>query len=382
MDFSISHELREVQNLVRSFVARELAPLERQVEEANDIDHEVMRGLRMKAVDLGFYGFNISSEAGGVGVGPLGEVLIGEEVGRTSIPLAEAIGRLPNSLSLCRPDQREWLLGPALVGEKTVCVALTESEGGSDLGAIRTRATRDGDGWLLKGSKQFISNAETSDFILVLAVTDESAGLKGRFTVFAVERDNPGLRFTHRARKMGWHGYHISDFSLDGARVDESAVIGEVNGGFTAMMSSINTQRLFIASRCVGTAEELLKLAVSHANTRRTFGKLLGEHQATQFKLADIDVELEAARLLVRSAAWKIEQRDPDARIAASRAKLYATEMAGRTADSVMQIFGGSGYMTDLPVERMYRDMRGYRIGEGTSEMQRIQIARSALARG
>ncbi|MES2171673.1 MAG: acyl-CoA dehydrogenase family protein [Actinomycetota bacterium] len=381
MDLSIPVELRDVQSLVRSFIARELAPLEREVEESDDMDHAVAAGLRQKAVDLGFYGFNISAEVGGVGIGPLGEVLIGEEAGRTSIPLAEVLGRLPNSLSLCRPDQYEWLLGPALRGEKTACVALTEPDAGSDLGGIRTQAVRDGDTWVLNGSKQFISQAETSDYILVLAVTDSSAPLKGRFTVFAVARDNPGLHFTRREKKMGWRGYHISDFVLEDARVDANAVIGEVNGGFAAMMASVNTQRLFIAARCVGTAEELLKLAIRHANTRTTFGKLLGEHQNTQMKLADIDVEIEAARLLVRSGAWKIEQGDPDARIAASRAKLYATEMAGRTADAVMQIFGGMGYMTDLPIERMYRDMRGYRIGEGTSEMQRIQIARSVLAR-
>jgi alkylation response protein AidB-like acyl-CoA dehydrogenase len=340
-----------------------------------------MWSLRKRAVEVGIYCFNIASELGGGGVGPLGEVLIGEEAGRTSVPLAEALGRLPNSLSLCRPDQREWLLDPALRGEKTACVALTEPDAGSDLRGLRTRAVRNGGGWVLNGSKQFISNAETSDYILVLAVTDDSADLHGRFTVFAVARDNPALHFTHRARKLGWRGYHISDFSLDDCRVDDGTVIGEVNGGFAAIMRSINTQRLFIAARCVGTAEELLKLAVDHANTRRTFGRLLGEHQATQFRLADIDMELEAARMLVRLAAWKIEQKDADARIAASRAKLYATEMAGRAADAVLQIFGGSGFMSDLPVERMFRDMRGYRIGEGTSEMQRIQIARSVLAR-
>jgi acyl-CoA dehydrogenase len=385
VDFSIPQELRDVQALVRSFVARELAPWERVVEEADDIDPELMRSLRKRAVEVGIYGFNISADVGGGGVGPLGEVLIGEEAGRTSIPLAEALGRLPNSLSLCNSDQRYWLLDPALRGEKTACVALTEPEAGSDLGAIRTRAVRDGDRdgdrWLINGGKQFISNAETSDYLLVLAVTDDSANLHGRFTVFAVARDNPAVHFTHRARKMGWRGYHISDFSLEDCRVDGGAVIGEVNDGFAAIMRSVNTQRLFIAARCVGTAEELLTLAVGHARTRRTFGRPLGEHQAIQFTLADIDVELEAARLLVRCAAWKIEQSDPDARIAASRAKLYATEMAGRVADAVLQIFGGSGFMADLPVERMYRDMRGYRIGEGTSEMQRIQIARSVLGR-
>jgi alkylation response protein AidB-like acyl-CoA dehydrogenase len=381
MDLSIPLELRQIQEAVRDFVLRELAPLEAAVDEANHIDDEVMSELRQRAVRLGVYGFNLPVEVGGGGVGPLGEVLIGYEVGRTSIALAEAVGRLPQSLAAATADQVEWLVKPATQGQLTVCVALTEPDAGSDLGALRTRAEFSAGKWSISGSKQFISQAETSDYILVLAVTDPEASLRKRFTVFAVDRENPGLAFTHRFRKLGWHGYPISAFSLDQCFVDESKVLGGVGNGFDTMMSAVNGTRLFIAARCVGSAQELLRLATVYANQRSTFGVRLSEHQAIEFMLADMDVEVEAARMLVYRAAWAIQNGSPDSRITTSRAKLYATEMACRAADSALQIFGGAGFMADYPVERMYRDLRGYRIGEGSSEMQRIQIARHLLKR-
>jgi acyl-CoA dehydrogenase len=200
--------------------------------------------------------------------------------------------------------------------------------------------------------------------------------------VFVIDRTDPGLHFTHRFRKLGWHGYHISSFSLDDCTVGPDRVLGGVGKGFATMMASVNRTRLYIAARCVGAAQELKKLAANYAVTRQTFGQRLGQHEAIQFMLADMDVELEAARMLVLAAAWKLDLGERDARIATSRAKLYATEMAGRAADTALQIFGGAGFMADLPIERMYRDLRGYRIGEGSSEMQRIQIARHVLAQG
>jgi acyl-CoA dehydrogenase len=379
VDLSIPTELTQLQESVRTFVTRELRPLEHDIDQADDIDPAVSRRLRLKAVDLGLVGFNLPASVGGGGVGPLGEVLIGEEVGRTSIPLAETVGRLPQALVFANEEQRSWLLQPALHGKASVCVALTEPDAGSDLMGIHTQARRDGDGWQINGSKVFISQVETCDYVLVLAVTDPTAPLRSRFTTFIVERDNPGLVITRRFRKMGWRGYHISAFSLD-TRVTCDRVLGEVGGGFETIMTAVNAMRLYIAARCVGAAKELLRLAVEYVQNRSTFGQRLGDHQAIQFMLADMDVEIEAARLLVLSTAWKAETKAEDLRIAASRAKLYASEMAGRAADAAVQIFGGAGYMDDYPVERMYRDLRAFRIGEGTSEMQRIQIARHLIA--
>jgi acyl-CoA dehydrogenase len=380
VDLTIPQELRLLQESAREFVRRELLPLEAQVEADDDIAPETMKRLRKRAVELGFYGFNLPVELGGGGVGPLGQTLVGEELGLTTMALGEAFGRLSQSLSFARDDQVDWLLKPALQADVTVCNALTEPGAGSDLGGLSTRATLEGKRWRLRGAKQFISNAESCDYLLVLAVTDPGASLTRRFTTFVVDRQDPGLQMMPRFKKMGWRGYPISSFALDDCLLDESRVLGEVNGGFTTTMASVNTTRLFLASKCVGTAGELIRLSREYAGQRKTFGRLLAEHEAIQFKLADMDVELEAARWLVMAGAWKGETGQPDFRIAASRAKLYASEMVGRAADAAMVVFGGSGYMSDLPIERIYRDSRAFRIGEGTSEMQRIQIARHVMS--
>lgn len=380
MDLTIPQELRLLQESAREFVRRELAPLEAQVEEQDEITPETMRRLRKRAVELGFYGFNLPAELGGGGVGPLGQSLVGEELGRTTMALGEAFGRLSQSLSFAQGSQVDWLLKPALQADVTVCNALTEPGAGSDLGGLSTRAYREGKQWRLRGAKQFISNAESCDYLLVLAVTDPDASLTRRFTTFIVDRENPGLHMMPRFKKMGWRGYPISSFTLDDCLLDEGRVLGEVHGGFATTMASVNTTRLFLAAKCVGTACELIRLSREYAGQRKTFGRMLAEHQAIQFKLADMDVELEAARWLVMAGAWMGETGQPDFRIAASRAKLYASEMVGRAADAAMVVFGGSGYMSDLPIERIYRDSRAFRIGEGTSEMQRIQIARHVMS--
>jgi acyl-CoA dehydrogenase len=380
MDLSIPPELGQLKDLVRTFVTRELAPLEQGVDEADHIDPDVMRGLRRRAVELGIYGFNLPADVGGGGLSALGDVLVSEEMGRTSVAMAEAIGRLPQALARCDNDQVKWLVEPVLQGEKVTANALTEPDAGSDLGGLRTKAVPDGEGWRITGYKQFICGAEVSDYIILLAVTDPDARLRDRFTTFIVDREAPGLQMVTRFKKMGWRGLPMNAFALDDCYVGPERVLGGVGSGFTTIMSSVNTMRLSIAARCVGAAAMLLQLARDYALKRRTFGSLLADHQAIQFKLADMDVEVEAARMLVLAGAWKVDSNERDLRIAASRAKLFATETAGRVADQAMQILGGSGYMADLPIERMYRDLRGYRIGEGASEIQRIQIARNVLA--
>jgi alkylation response protein AidB-like acyl-CoA dehydrogenase len=380
MDLSIPPELEQMKDLVRRFVTNELAPLEQSVDAVDHIEPETMRELRRRAVEVGIYGYNLPEEVGGGGVSPLGDVLISEEMGRTSVALAEALGRLPMALSFATPEQIEWLVRPVLLAEKVTANALTEPNAGSDLGGLQTRAVPNGEGWKITGYKQFICGAEIADYILLLAVTDPSARLREKFTTFVIDRTAPGLEMITRFHKMGWRGLPMNAFALDGCIVGPERILGRVGGGFETIMASVNTMRLSIAARCVGAASLLLTMARDYALERSTFGSLLADHQAIQFKLADMDVELEAARLLVLAGAWKIENKDRDLRIAASRAKLFATEMAGRVADQAMQILGASGYMADLPIERMYRDLRGFRIGEGASEIQRIQIARNLLA--
>ena len=380
MDIGQPEEHTLLKATVRGFIRTYLQPLEATIDRHDDVEPSVLQSLRGEAMQLGLYGYNMPVELGGPGLSIAAQCVIDEEVGHTSMPLGETLGHLPGSIRFSNDEQHQWFVRPLMEAKTTVAYALTEPSAGSDLSAIRTHAVRVDGGWKLNGDKHFISNMEHADHVIVLAVTDREAPLKGKLSTFIVERHNPGLVFTRRFRKLGWHGYHLAAFSLDDCFVPDTHVLGRPGQGFQAMMATINNDRLFVAARCVGIAQALLDLAIPHVKQRITFGKPLAEHQAIQFALADSDVELDASRLLVRKAAALGDAGLPEFRIAASRAKLYASEMAGRVADRVLQIFGGSGFMTDLPVERFYRDVRGFRIGEGTSEMQRIQIARSILA--
>lgn len=380
MNFDFPDELNMLRDTVRGYVDDFLRPLETKVETEDHLSDDEFRRLRMEAVALGLYGHNIPEAFGGAGLSMLGQVVIGEEIGKTCMPLADAIGFLPASLSLASDSQRDWFVDPVVSGDLTVAYALTEPDAGSDLGGLKLRGRLSDGGWVLNGAKQFISGADYADFIIVLAVTDPDAPLRSRFTLFIVPRHNPGFIYTGNFRKMGWKGYQLGAFSLENCEVSEGHVLGEVGGGFAAMMATINTTRIEYSARYVGMADELLRLARGYVNERRAFGSRLGDHQAIQFMLADSDCEVEASRLLTYRAASLADDGNPDFRIAGSRSKLYASEMVGRVADRVLQIFGGSGYMCDWPIERMYRDARAFRIGEGTSEMQRIQIARVFLS--
>jgi acyl-CoA dehydrogenase len=373
-------EVDMVRATVRGFVRSRLVPLEESIEKADDIDLKLLFDLRKEAAGLGLYGFNMPAEIGGPGLSASMQLAILEELTYTSIPLSEVLGYLPLSLTFCSAEQRARIVDPVLSADKTVTYALTEPGAGSDLGGVRTRAVRVDGGWRLKGSKHFISHAETADYILVLAVTDEAASLKKRLTTFIVERKNPGVVGMTRYHKMGWRGYHLNGFMLEDCFVPDSDVLGAPGDGFLAMMASINHDRIFSACRSLGLAARGHQMACAYARERKAFGVFLREHQAIQLMVADNDVEIEAARALIHRAVALAEANDPNFRIAASRAKLYASEMGCRVSDRVLQIFGGMGYMCELPVERFYRDARGFRIGEGTSEMQRIQIARHALA--
>lgn len=377
--FKLPDELEMLRDTVRAYVDRNLRPHEKAVEEADHLDEKLFRELRMKAVDLGLYAHNIPESMGGAGLSMLGQVILNEEAGRTSMALADALGYLPETIRLASPSHRDWFIDPLVSGDKTVAYALTEPDAGSDLSGLKTRAVREGGKWKLNGSKQFISGADYADFIIVLAVTDRAASLKDRFTLFIVDRKQAGFHYLGNMQKMGWRGYQLGSFSLNDFEVEDSHVLGEVGGGFMGIMATLNTTRVKLSAQYIGMADECLKLGVNYANERKAFGATLGSHQGIQFMLADCDCELEAARLLTYKAAALIDAGDPGSRIAASRAKLYGSEMVGRVVDRVLQVFGGAGYMRDWPIERMYRDARAYRIGEGTSEMQRIQIARNLL---
>ena len=379
MEFSLPEELVLLRKTVKGFVDTHLRPLEKGIEEAGKADPEVLRGLRRRAAELGIYAHNLPAEIGGVGLSMLGQVVVAEELGRTTIALSRTAGYLPALLTYCRPDQREWFLAPLLSGEKFVTYAVTEPEVGSDVGAIKTRAKRVDGGWILNGGKCFVSNVDIADWVIVVAVTESAAPLSGRFTLFIVDKNNPGFHFMRNIRKLGWRGAEFCQFSLDDCRVPDHYVIGEVNGGFELIMFAINLTRIHLGGIYVGMGDELRDLGRDYAKQRKTFGRRLADHQAIQFMLADIDCELEAARLLVYAAADAVDNKRSDMRIAASRAKVFASEMAFKAADRVLQIYGAAGISCDYPIERMFRDSRAFRIGEGTSEIQRIQIARHLL---
>ena len=376
----IDHEVSMIRETARRFVRNRLGPLEQQIETDDDVGTELLAQLRSEVAALGLYGFNLPESIGGPGLSAAAKVAILEELTHTSVPLSEVFGHLPLQLTQTNDRQRAELLPGILSGEKIVTYALTEPNAGSDLSGLRTRAEKVPGGWLLNGSKHFISHAETADYIIVLAVTDPSATLKNKLTTFVVRRGTPGVVGMTRYRKMGWRGYHLNGFTLENCFVPDEDLLGEPNAGFLGMMQSINQDRLLSASRSLGLAARAQSMACEYALERKAFGANLAQHQGIQFMVADNDVEIEAARMLIRAAAEMIEEGNPQAHVAACRAKLYASEMGCRVTDRVLQIFGGMGYMTELPIERFYRDARAFRIGEGTSEMQRIQIARAAFA--
>jgi acyl-CoA dehydrogenase len=373
-------EARLLLETVERFVREKLKPLEAEVDQADGLDVPRRQALEQEVRALGLYGYNLPASIGGPGLSLHTLSELDEAIGHTSMPLGEVFGHLPGSLRFCSAEQQSWLVEPLLQARTHIAYALTEPGAGSDLSAVSTRAQRVAGGWQLNGYKHFISNVEHADHVIVLAATDPAAPLKSKLSTFIVEKSNPGLVMQRKFRKMGWHGYPLSAFSLDDCFVPDSHVLGEPGQGFQTMMATINNDRIYVASKCLGMAQALMDLVLPHARQRVTFGKPLAEHPTIQFALADCDVELHAARLITRHAAALGDAGDPAFRIAASRAKLYASEMLGRVADRVLQIFGGAGYMCDLPVERIYRDARAFRIGEGTSEMQRLQIARHLLA--
>jgi alkylation response protein AidB-like acyl-CoA dehydrogenase len=375
-------EIAMIRATARRFVRERLVPLEQQIETDDDVSTDLLLQLRQEVAGLGLYGFNLPEAIGGPGLSADARVAVLEEMTYTSVALSEVFGHLPLQLAQANAQQREEIVSALLPGRQTMTYALTEPNAGSDLSAVRCRAERVDGGWVLNGSKHFISHAETADYIIVLAASDPAAALKERLTTFIVRKGNAGIVGMTRYKKMGWRGYHLNGFSLERCFVPDADVLGEVGGGFLGMMQSINQDRILSACRSVGLSARAHQMACEYAQERRAFGARLSEHQAIQLMTADNDVDIACARLLIGAAAQAMDRGDPDARIATSRAKLFASEMGCRVTDRVLQIFGGMGYMCELPVERFYRDARAFRIGEGTSEMQRIQIARAAFASG
>ncbi len=379
VDFSLTDEQRMIQQTVHSFVERELIPLEREMMQNEEkyptgIEPGLYHELQMKAKAMGFWGINTPEEYGGASLGAVMTGLIAIELGRTLVPFTFG-GGADNILYEGNEQQKQEYLIPAIEGKRRSCFALTEPGAGSDPSSIRTTAVKQGDHWVINGQKVFITNGNEADFAMVFAVTDrEKPPQSGGVTCFLVDRE---MGWTSRpVPTMG--GWSPAELFFENVRVPEDHVLGEVGQGFSLGMRWIGQGRWLIASRCVGTAERLLSMAVEYARQRVTFGQPIANRQAIQWMLADSAVEIQATKWLALHAAWKADQ-GMDNRHEASMAKLYGSNMANRVVDRVMQVHGGMGYTREMPIERWYRDLRVTRIYEGTDEIQHFIIARNLL---
>lgn len=382
MDFALSDEQEMIVKSTREFVINELYPHEKEVEETGVLREDLHRELKAKAIAAGLYSANMPVEVGGAGLDTVSWVLYEKELGRTSYALHySCVGRPSNILLACEGEQRERYLLPTVRGDRVECLAMTEPGAGSDLRGMKTSAIFDGGDFVINGTKHFISHADHADFVILLAATgqDESArGPRKKMTAFLIDMGHPGFEVLPGYKNVSHRGYNNCILQFNDCRVSASAVLGDVDQGFEVANTWLGATRLQVAACCLGRAERALDLAKQWAVDRIQFGQPIGKFQGVSFKLADMAVELRAAELLVLEAAWKQDQgiaTDSDMAIA----KLKATEMLAMVADEALQIHGGMGLMTDLPLERIWRDARIERIWDGTSEIQRHIISRAML---
>jgi acyl-CoA dehydrogenase len=382
MDFALTEEQQMIVKATRDFVREELIPHEQEVEETGELREELLGELQAKAIEAGLYAANMPTEVGGVGLDTVTWVLYEKELGRTSYILHFAcVARPSNILLACEGEQRERYLLPAVRGEKTECLAMTEPDAGSDLRGMKTTAVEQDGDFVINGTKHFISHVDHADFVILFAATGEEAIPRGKrklITAFLVDIGTPGFEVRPGYRNVSHRGYTNSILQFTDCRVPKSAVLGEVHKGFEVANTWLGATRLQVAANCLGRAERALELAKQWAVDRVQFGQQIGKFQGVAFKLADMAVELRAAELLTLEAAWKMDQKtasDMDIAIA----KLKASEMLAMVADEALQIHGGMGLMADLPLERIWRDARIERIWDGTSEVQRHIISRALL---
>ena len=382
MEFGLSDEQRLVVEMVRRFVESELIPLEDGIEATGVLDVTKARGIFEKSKALGFYAMNIPEEYGGGGLSAVDTMLVEEQFGHTKdILIRRAFGNVYESLLEGTPAQKERWLVPAVRGERTCSIAITESGAGSDAAAIKTRAEKQGDGWALSGNKHFISDGQFSDFFIVSAVTD-AARRPRHVSLFLVDKNMPGLVVGRDQKMMGLTGTSHVELSFDNVRLGREHLLGAEGQGLAIAYSTLGRVRLAqVGARAIGKASRLLTLMTDYANERRQFGKAIGEFQLIQQMIADSVIEVNAARLMLLRAAWEIDQ-GRDARDWISMVKIEAAETLGRVADRAVQVFGGMGYCSAMPIERLYRDSRIFRIFDGTSEIHRTIVAKSALKRG
>jgi acyl-CoA dehydrogenase len=382
MDFGLSQEQRLLVETVRRFVATELLPLEADIEATGRLPPAAAKAIFEKSKALGLYATNIPAEYGGGGLSAVDTMLVEEQFGHAKdILVRRAFGNVYEVLLEGSDEQKaRWLL-PSVRGERTGSIAITEPGAGSDAAGITTRATRDGAGWILSGRKHFISDGEFSDYFVVSAVTDPAARPR-HVSLFLVDKASRGVTVGRDQPMMGLTGTSHVELVFEEVRLGPEHLLGGEGRGLRLALEVLGRVRLAqIGARAIGKATRLLGMMTEYAKERRQFGKPIGEFQLVQQMLADSAIEINRARLLLLHAAWLIDQ-GRDAREWISMVKVDAAETLGRVADRAVQVFGGMGYCKELPVERLYRDARIFRIFDGTSEIHRTIVARGLLKHG
>ncbi|MFC4347250.1 acyl-CoA dehydrogenase family protein [Kordiimonas lipolytica] len=377
MDFSLNEDQRAIQDMARSFTADMITP------EAHKWDEDKVwpADVAKAAGELGFGSIYVSEEGGGCGLSRVESVLIFEQLsmGCPSTAAMISIHNMATWMIDCfgNDDQRARFVGELSTLEKMASYCLTEPGAGSDAASLKTKAVRDGDEYVLNGSKAFISGGGTSDVYVVMARTSDD-GAKG-ISCFIVEKDTPGLSFGAQEKKLGWHSQPTAAVMFDDCRIPAANLVGAEGLGFKIAMQGLDGGRLNIGACSIGGAQRALDEAVTYTKDRKQFGKSIADFQATQFKLADMATELEAARLLLYAAAQKVTNKAPDAAAAAAMAKRLATDTGFDVVNASLQLHGGYGYLQDYPIERILRDLRVHQILEGTNEIMRVVISRSLL---
>ncbi|MBK8231773.1 MAG: acyl-CoA dehydrogenase family protein [Candidatus Eisenbacteria bacterium] len=378
MDFGLTQEQELIRDTARDFAEKELVPHARQWDEDRSFPVEAVRKLG----ELGFLGMMVDPRWGGAGLDSVSYVLALEEISRGCASTG-VIMSVNNSL-VCHPLeefgddlQRARLLQPLASGAWLGAYCLTEPQAGSDAGATKTTAVREGDEWIVTGTKIFVTNGHYADAFVVYASTDPALKTRG-ITAFVVEKSRPGVKLGTREKTMGIRASATSEIVFDQVRIPEANRVGELNRGFKVAMVTLNGGRIGIAAQAVGIARAAFERALAYAQTRQQFDAPLSEFQAIRWKLADMATKIEAAHLLTLTAAH-LKDRGEDYAVPAARAKLLASRVAVEVADEGVQIHGGYGYVSEYEAERHYRDAKITEIYEGTSEIQRVVIARGAL---
>jgi len=383
MDFNLNDEQKLIIKTTKSFVENELYPHESFIEKNGYLPKDLIKEIQEKAIKAGIYAANIPLEEGGGGLDTLTWLLFEKELGRANYALHwTCIARPSNILCAGTKEQKEKYLKPCILGQTWDCLAMTEPNAGSDLRGMKSSAkkTETGD-WILNGTKHFISHADIADFTIAFMASGTENTPKGEkklITAFFVDKGTPGFEIRSGYENVSHRGYTNSILEFSDVKVSKEAVLGEVHKGFDVANNWLGATRLQVGATCLGRAERAFEHATEWAATREQFGQPIGKFQGTSFKLSDMAMEMKAAELMILEAGWKYDQGfATDADMA--MAKLKATEMLAMVSDEAIQIHGGMGLMTELPLERIWRDARIERIWEGTSEIQRHIISRSLL---